>query len=92
MSVAPAPRPRDRTALAEVAASGAFERTASPLNYRLGSPDFPAEGGGRYVLYVSFACPWACRVLAALALKGLEREVVVSAGEGENCSALHSTW
>ena len=51
--------------------------SASPLVGRLGTADFPAEGGGRYVLYVSFACPWSCRVLAALALKGLEREVAV---------------
>jgi putative glutathione S-transferase len=67
------------TALAEVAPSGAFARSASPLVGRLGSPEFPAEGGGRYVLYVSYACPWACRVLAALALRGLEREVRVVA-------------
>ena len=68
--------PGARTALDEVSA-GAFVRTASTLRGRLGTPEFPAEGGGRYVLYVSFACPWACRVLAALALKGLEREVTI---------------
>lgn len=51
--------------------------SASPLVGRLGTADFPAEGGGRYVLYASFACPWSCRVLAALALKGLKREVAV---------------
>lgn len=28
--------------------------------------------GNRYHLYISLACPWACRCAAALALKGLE--------------------
>ena len=66
-----------RTALDEVSGAGAFVRTASTLRGRLGTSEFPAEGGGRYVLYVSLACPWASRVLAALALRGLEREVEV---------------
>ena len=66
-----------RTALDEVSGAGAFVRTASTLRGRLGTAEFPAEGGGRYVLYVSYACPWACRVLAAIALKGLESAVTV---------------
>ena len=49
----------------------------SPLVGRLGTAEFPAMGGGRYVLYASFACPWSCRLLAALALKGLDRDVVI---------------
>jgi putative glutathione S-transferase len=100
MSAVPAAAPH--TALAEVSASGAFARSASPLVGRLGSADFPAEGGGRYVLYVSYACPWASRVLAALALKGLEREVAVVVcaptwrrtrpeGEGEGADG-HRGW
>ena len=32
--------------------------------------EFPVEAG-RYILYVSRACPWACRVLAVLSLRGL---------------------
>ena len=59
-----------KTALDELSA-GAFVRSPSSFLGRLGSPAFPAEPG-RYTLYVSLACPWACRVLAALALKGLE--------------------
>ncbi len=33
---------------------------------------------GRYVLYVSYACPWANRALAVLRLKGLESVVDVA--------------
>ncbi|PRT56929.1 Glutathionyl-hydroquinone reductase YqjG [Wickerhamiella sorbophila] len=38
---------------------------------------FPAEAN-RYHLYVSYACPWAHRVLAARTLKGLEELLPVS--------------
>jgi len=42
-----------------------------------GSSGFPAEAG-RYHLYVSYACPWACRTLIFRALKGLEEAIGVS--------------
>jgi glutathionyl-hydroquinone reductase len=42
-----------------------------------GSSGFRAEPD-RYHLYVSFACPWAHRTLAARALKGLESVISVS--------------
>jgi len=64
------------SALAEVDASGAFVRSASKFTHRIGSEQFPAVCG-RYVLYVSRACPWACRTLSLLALKGLESVVPV---------------
>ena len=36
------------------------------------------------MLYVSLACPWACRTLATLYLKGLEDAVAVS--------VVHPVW
>jgi putative glutathione S-transferase len=39
-----------------------------------GTTDFPAEAG-RYVLYVSYACPWAHRTIIVRMLKGLEAVV-----------------
>ena len=33
---------------------------------------------GRYHLYVSYACPWACRTLIYRKLKGLEQHISVS--------------
>lgn len=36
-----------------------------------GSSPYPAQSG-RYHLYVSLACPWACRTIVARKLKGLE--------------------
>ncbi|NLY64274.1 MAG: glutathione S-transferase family protein [Alcaligenaceae bacterium] len=42
-----------------------------------GLAGFKAEAG-RYHLYVSYACPWASRVLILRALKGLEQMISVS--------------
>ena len=42
-----------------------------------GAAGFKAEAG-RYHLYVSLACPWACRTLIYRALKGLEATISVS--------------
>jgi len=41
-----------------------------------GVADFTVEAG-RYVLYVSYVCPWASRTLLALALKGLDNVIDV---------------
>lgn len=41
-----------------------------------GASGFPAEAG-RYHLYVSYACPWAHRILIMRALKGLEDVISV---------------
>jgi putative glutathione S-transferase len=60
-----------RDSLAEVGRDGAFARSPSTFLHALGSPAFPLERD-RYVLYVSRACPWACRVLAVIAHRGLE--------------------
>jgi putative glutathione S-transferase len=48
-----------------------------PFKGRIGEPEFPAEGG-RYHLYVSYACPYAHRALIIRALYGLEEAVSVS--------------
>lgn len=42
-----------------------------------GSAGFKAEAG-RYHLYVAYICPWACRTLMALQLKGLSEMISVS--------------
>lgn len=44
---------------------------------RDGSTPFAPEAG-RYQLYISLACPWACRAWIALRLKGLESAVGVT--------------
>lgn len=43
-----------------------------------GASGFPAAGGGRYHLYVSYACPWAHRTILYRALKGLEGAIGMS--------------
>ncbi len=40
----------------------------------VGSSEWPAEAG-RYHLYVSLACPWACRAIIVRHLKGLEEAI-----------------
>ena len=42
-----------------------------------GASGFPAEGG-RYHLYVSWACPWAHRTIIVRTLKGLEKGISMS--------------
>lgn len=65
---------------------GAFVRKESQFRNwitRDGAPGPSGRGGfkaekGRYHLYVSLACPWACRALIFRALKGLEEYVSLS--------------
>ena len=59
---------------------GAFQRGASGIRDWIttdGSSEFVAEPG-RYLLYVSYACPWAHRALLFRALKGLTQAIDVS--------------
>ena len=61
---------------------GAFVRADSSFRDRVtrdGSSGFEAEAG-RYHLYVSLACPWACRTLIVRKLKKLEEAVSISIG------------
>lgn len=45
---------------------------------------YSSSRSDRYHLYVSLACPWACRALAALHIKGLGHIIGVS--------VTHPTW
>lgn len=54
--------------------SGEFKRQVSSFRdwiSRKPGAQYPPEKG-RYHLYVSYACPWACRTLIARHLKGLQ--------------------
>eukprot|EP00923_Selenidium_pygospionis_P015461 GHVN01026997.1.p1 GENE.GHVN01026997.1~~GHVN01026997.1.p1 ORF type:complete len:341 (+),score=40.81 GHVN01026997.1:207-1229(+) len=63
------------SSLADVSKGGAFVRKAAVYrDWIKAGTQFPPEKG-RYVLYVSYACPWASRCLAYRALKGLEKTV-----------------
>jgi len=66
-----------RSAHDEVTDSGAFDPSPSTFRSfvsRDSSARFPAAPG-RYHLYVSYSCPWACRCLAYLKLKGLDHAI-----------------
>jgi putative glutathione S-transferase len=59
---------------------GAFVRGESSFRHRVtrdGTSGFKAEPG-RYHLYVSLACPWACRTLIFRKLKKLEQAISIS--------------
>lgn len=61
----------------EQAADGSFERQEDAFRDWVtadGSSGSPAQAG-RYHLYISLACPWACRTAIVRALKGLEHAV-----------------
>ncbi|KAJ6791948.1 Uncharacterized protein M6B38_242365 [Iris pallida] len=70
-----------RSALDEMTETGAFNRTPSTFrNFisREKTSQFPAESG-RYHLYISYACPWACRCLSFVMLKGLDKAISYTA-------------
>jgi glutathionyl-hydroquinone reductase len=60
--------------------TGEFEREEDAFRdwvSKDGSTRFPAVSG-RYHLYISLACPWACRTLIVRHLKGLQEVVGVT--------------
>ena len=57
--------------------AGAFVRAASQFRGRLGTAEFPFEPG-RYVLYVSHACPWCHRTTVVRSLRGLAGAIPLS--------------
>jgi putative glutathione S-transferase len=62
---------------AEQATDGSFERQGDVFRDWVtadGSSGYPAQAG-RYHLYVSLACPWACRTAIVRKLKGLEAAI-----------------
>ncbi|KAG1669056.1 hypothetical protein FOA52_003974 [Chlamydomonas sp. UWO 241] len=66
--------------------SGAFQRVESAWRSWVkadGSTPF-APAADRYHLYVSYACPFACRTVAVLHMKGLQHTIGIS--------VVHSTW
>ncbi|XP_010494562.1 PREDICTED: uncharacterized protein LOC104771697 [Camelina sativa] len=75
-----------RSGVDETSESGAFVRTASTFHSFVSQDphsQFPAESG-RYYLYISYACPWACRCLSYLMIKGLDDAI--------SFSSVHSIW
>ncbi|MCG6136972.1 MAG: glutathione S-transferase family protein [Nostoc sp. LLA-1] len=59
---------------------GKFIRPSTTFREQItadGSSGFPAEPG-RYHLYISWACPWACRTAIIRQLKGLEDVISLS--------------
>ncbi len=81
LETAPIDKEMEKTALAEVV-EGAFKR--SPSRYRGTPTEDELSDDGRFILYVSNACPWANRCLAVLHLKGLEDRIRVS--------VVHPVW
>jgi putative glutathione S-transferase len=75
-------RPKQPAAQAGAAAkAGEFVRAPYPFRGRItadGSSGFEAEPG-RYHLYISWACPWACRSAIVRELLGLQEVISLSA-------------
>ncbi|GFR42957.1 hypothetical protein Agub_g3954, partial [Astrephomene gubernaculifera] len=73
-----------RTALDETSKAGEFKRTEAGFRSKVEPGGRFEPEAGRYHLYISLACPWACRCLAVLYMKGLEDAI--------GLSVTHPTW
>lgn len=65
----------EKTTLKDIDAKGAFKRKDSVFRNKI-APDstYPPQCG-RYILYISYACPWASRCSAYRVAKGLENVI-----------------
>ncbi len=53
-----------QSVLKDVSETGAFNRPASVYISKIeAGGKYPPAGAGRYVLFVSYACPWASRCI-----------------------------
>jgi glutathionyl-hydroquinone reductase len=67
----------------EASDDGEFQRQEDAFRARItsdGSSPHPAVSG-RYHLYISLACPWACRTLIVRKVKGLEQAIGVTVAD-----------
>lgn len=71
---------------AQVAKDGSFVRSETKYRNQISAdPENPFQPeSGRYHLYISYACPWACRCLAIRNLKGLQDCI--------SMTVVHPTW
>ncbi|KAK6917025.1 hypothetical protein RJ641_017776, partial [Dillenia turbinata] len=90
-----------RSSIDEISESGAFARSQSAFRSFISRDGVFLAEPGRYHLYVSYACPWACRCLMCLKIKGLEKaisftltavEVVKSKWERTKETDQHMGW
>jgi putative glutathione S-transferase len=78
----------------EQTADGSFQRQADAFRDWVtadGSSGYPAAAG-RYHLYVSLACPWACRTIIARKLKGLEEAIGMIGHAAQSSLANSKAW
>ncbi len=73
-----------RTILSETDEQGRFVRSPSVHRNWIGPDSKFRAQPNRYHLYVSLACPWSCRCLMVLYLKGLDNCISISVA--------HPTW
>jgi len=72
------------SALADTDKVGAFKRVDAAWRSKVEKGGEFEPEAGRYHLYISYACPWACRCMCVLHMKGLEDAISVS--------IVHPTW
>lgn len=73
-----------KTALDEMSTTGEFKRTEAGFRSKIEKGSRFEPEAGRYHLYISYGCPWACRCVAVMYLKGLEDAI--------GLSVTHPTW